>query len=72
MATNTKQRTLKNKNRSRPKKKTADKVRRQRMQRKRLVALGMPESVVAGMPPVAVRTLLKRPAKLKKKLAAKA
>lgn len=69
MATNTKQRTLKNKNRSRPKKKKADKLRRQKIQRKRLVGLGMPESVVAGLPPVVVRTLLKRPLKLKKKLA---
>lgn len=69
MATNTKQRTLKNKNRSRPKKKRADKVRRQNTQRKRLVGLGMPAAIVAGLPPVAVRTLLKRPLKLKKKLA---
>ena len=72
MATNTKERTLKNKNRSRPKKKVADKLRRQRVQRKRLVGLGMPETVVAGLKPEAVRALLRRPVKLKKKLAAKA
>jgi hypothetical protein len=69
MATNTKERTLKNKNRSRPKKKTADKIRRIKTQRKRLVGLGVSETVVAKLPPVAVRTLLRRPAKIKASLA---
>ena len=71
MATNTKQRTLKNKNRSRPRKKPADKRRRQTVQRKRLIGLGMPEETVKQLDPITVRTMLKRPVKLKKKLAAK-
>jgi len=69
MATNTKERTLKNKNRSRPKKKAADKLRRIKTQRKRLAGLGVSEGVVASLPPVMVRTLLRRPAKVKASLA---
>ena len=51
----------------RPVKKMSDKRRRQKVQRRRLVALGVPEEKVKKMDPVVVRTLLKRPAKLLKK-----
>ena len=55
---------------NRPRKKPADKRRRQKVQMKRLVKLGVPAAAAAKLSPVAVRTLLKRPAKLQKKLAA--
>ena len=50
----------------RPVKKVSEKKRRQKVQRRRLIALGMPEEKVNKMDPLQVRTLLKRPAKLKK------
>ena len=55
----------------RPKKKLADKLRRQKTQRKRLVALGMDKAVVAKMQPDKVRGLVQKPAKVKKALAKK-
>lgn len=53
----------------RPVKKVSDKKRRQKVQRKRLAALGVPEAKIKKMNPLQVREMLKRPAKLKKKLA---
>lgn len=53
----------------RPVKKVSDKKRRQKAQRKRLAALGVPEAQLKKMNPLQVRTLLKRPAKVKKALA---
>ena len=53
----------------RPKKKLADKLRRQKVQKNRLVALGMEEKVVAKMPPNKVRSLVQKPAKVKKAVA---
>ena len=55
----------------RPKKKNADKLRRQKVQKKRLVALGVDEKVVAKMAPDKVRGLVQKPAKVKKTLANK-
>ena len=42
------------------------KRRRQKVQSKRLIALGVPESKVKRMDSAAVRTMLKRPALIKK------
>lgn len=67
MAT-TKQR---NKNLTRPKKSNGAKMKRQRDQKKRLVALGMDEKVVASMNSREVLTKLKHPAKVAKEHAAK-
>lgn len=60
-----------NKNLSRPKKSNGDKMRRQRDQKKRLVALGMDETVVSKMTSREVLDKLKRPAKVAKEVAAK-
>lgn len=51
---------------NRLKKNPGDRRRRQKVQRRRLVALGVSEDAVAKMNPKQVRTLLKRPAKIKK------
>lgn len=51
-------------NQTRPKKSGAAKRRRQADQRKRLVALGMDEKVVAALSARDVLTLLQRPAKV--------
>jgi hypothetical protein len=59
-----------NKNRSRPRKSSGQKARRQRDQKKRLVALGMDEAVVAKMNSREVLDKLKRPAKVVKDLSA--
>ena len=45
----------------RPVKSHAEKLRRQSEQRKRLVALGLPEAEVAKLQPDVVRTMLHRP-----------
>lgn len=45
----------------RPVKSHAEKLRRQAVQRRRLVALGMPEAEVAALGPDVVRTMLHRP-----------
>ena len=50
----------------RPVKKTSDRKRRQKVQRRRLIALGVPEEKVKKLNPLQVRMLLKRPAKVKK------
>ena len=60
-----------NKNLSRPKKSNGDKMRRQRDQKKRLVALGMDEAIVAKMNAREVLDKLKRPAQVVKDLEAK-
>ena len=53
----------------RPKKAPADKIRRQKEQKKRLVKLGMDEKVVAKMPVHKVREMVQKPAKVKKTVA---
>jgi hypothetical protein len=60
-----------NKNLTRPRKGAGAKARRQRDQKKRLVALGMDEAVVAKMTARDVLTKLKHPAKVAKECAAK-
>lgn len=59
-----------NLNRSRPTKSNSARRKRQADHRKRLIALGMDEAVVAQMSPKEVRTKLKYPAKVVKELAA--
>lgn len=59
-----------NKNRSRPRKGAGRKAKRQRDQKKRLIALGMDESVVATMNSREVLDKLKRPLKVAKECAA--
>jgi hypothetical protein len=54
-----------NKNLQRPNKGQAEKAKRQRTQRKRLIALGMTEPEVNKLNAKQVRTLLKRPLKIK-------
>ena len=53
------------KNLNRPKKKPAARRRREKVHRKRLIALGMPEDKVNKLDSSAVRALLVRPAKIK-------
>ena len=60
-----------NKNIQRPKKSHAEKARRQRNHRKRLIALGMTEGEVKKLDPKQMRTLLKRPLKIQAQAAAK-
>lgn len=60
-----------NQNRSRPTKSNSARRKRQADHRKRLIALGMDEAVVALMNPNDVRTKLKYPAKVAKECAAK-
>jgi hypothetical protein len=57
---------------NRPKKKDAERRRRLRVQKKRLLALGVPADQVAVMRVDKVRELLRRPAKLVKDLQKKA
>ena len=58
-----------NNNRTRPRKGGGAKARRQRDQKKRLVALGMDEAAVAKLSARDVLTKLKRPAKVAKECA---
>ena len=51
---------------NRPVKGASDKKRREKVQRNRLIALGVAEDKVMKMNTLEVRMLLKRPAKLKK------
>ncbi len=60
-----------NKNRSRPKKSRGKKARRQREQKKRLIALGMDEKKVNQMSARDVLTALKHPKKVEAAAAAK-
>lgn len=69
MAKHLTQRTIRNKNRYRPKKTPAERRRRERVQRRRLAALGVPEETVARLDALTVRRLLRHPAKLKARLA---
>lgn len=57
-------------NKVRPRKAAGPKRRRQLEQRRRLIALGVPEEQVAKMNPKEVRDMLKYPAKVKKQLEA--
>ncbi len=50
----------------RPTKKPSDKRRREKVQRRRLIGLGVPEAQVKAMDARQVRQMLCRPAKLKK------
>ncbi|OQA24978.1 MAG: hypothetical protein BWY59_01962 [Verrucomicrobia bacterium ADurb.Bin345] len=52
---------------NRPKKSDAERRKRLKVQKKRLVALGLPAEQVEKLDPSVVRTLLKRPAKIAKK-----
>ena len=49
----------------RPVKKLSDRRRREKVQRRRLIALGMPEAEVAKLGTEQVRLLVLRPAKIK-------
>lgn len=60
-----------NKNRTRPTKSNGARLKRQKDQKKRLIALGMDEATVEAMDPKEVRTKLKHPAKVAKECAAK-
>ena len=59
-----------NKNMTRPRKTPAQRARRQKAQMARLVKLGVPEATVQKLNGEELRALLKRPAKLKKRIAA--
>ena len=61
--------TFRNKNKVRPRKTGAAKRRRCLVQRRRLVALGMDEAVVAKLPIDQLREKLKEPKKLQRALA---
>lgn len=50
----------------RPVKGASDKKRREKVQRNRLIKLGVPEAKVKAMNALEIRTMLKRPAKIKK------
>ena len=56
----------------RPKKTAAERARRQKAQKKRLVALGVAQSVADKMSPLAIRDAVVRPKKVKRALAAEA
>jgi hypothetical protein len=55
----------------RPVKGASDKKRREKVHRKRLAALGMPEDQIKKLDPSEVRNLIKAPMMLKKRLAKK-
>jgi hypothetical protein len=56
----------------RPKKSQAERARRQKAQKKRLVALGVTQAVADKMSPLAIRNAVVRPKKVKQALAAEA
>ncbi len=68
MARRITKRLLRNKNRYQPKKSPAERRRREKVQRRRLIRLGMPAEVVEKLDPVTVRTLLRHPARLVRRL----
>jgi hypothetical protein len=70
MAKGLTQRELYNKNRTRPKKSPAERRRRERVQRRRLAALGVPEQIAQRLDPVTVRRLLRHPKKIQQRLRA--
>ena len=55
----------------RPKKSTAERARRQKAQKKRLVALGISQETADRLQPLEIRTLLKRPLRAKQALKGK-
>ena len=55
----------------RPKKSTAERARRQKEQKKRLVALGISQETADKLQPIEIRTLLKRPLRAKQALKGK-
>ena len=55
----------------RPKKSTAERARRQKEQKKRLVALGISQETADKRQPIEIRTLLKRPLRAKQALKGK-
>lgn len=61
---------IRNKHLRRKRKPAADKKRREKVQRKRLAALGVPADASAKMNAKQVRTLLRKPKKTAKKYAA--
>ncbi len=54
----------------RPKKTLAERARRQKVQKKRLVALGVSQEIADKMTPLQIRNMVVRPAKVKRELAA--
>ncbi len=56
----------------RPKKTPAERARRQKAQKKRLVALGVPQAEADKLQPIVIRTMLTRPKKVVKQLAKRA
>ncbi len=65
-------RTLNKHPRTRPIKSPSEKRRRSKVQRARLVKLGMDADIVAKMQPEKVRKMILKPAKVQKSLLAKA
>ena len=55
----------------RPKKSTAERARRQKAQKKRLVALGVSQETADKLQPIEIRNLLKRPLRAKQALKGK-
>ena len=55
----------------RPKKSPAERARRQKVQKKRLVALGISQETADKLQPIEIRTLLKRPLRAKQALKGK-
>ena len=55
----------------RPKKSTAERARRQKEQKKRLVALGVSQETADKLQPIEIRNLLKRPLRAKQALKGK-
>ncbi len=56
----------------RPKKTPAERARRQKAQKKRLVALGVPQAEADQLQPIVIRTMLTRPKQVVKQLAKRA
>ena len=55
----------------RPKKSSAERARRQKVQKKRLVALGVSQETADKLQPLEIRNLLKRPLRAKQALKGK-
>ncbi len=55
----------------RPKKSPAERARRQKVQKKRLVALGISQETADKLQPIEIRNLLKRPLRAKQALKGK-
>ena len=65
-------RTLNKKPRTRPVKSEGERRRRQKVQKKRLIGLGVDVAEARKLAPETVRIMLKRPAKVKRAVASKA